>query len=375
MHPITPLNATTTAMITSYLGRIAAGQDLTQDEMTAVMDQVMSGSVPEKEIAVLLVALKAKGESAEEIAGAAVAMRRHMTSVRTSRQGLVDTCGTGGIGSELFNISTAAAIVTAAAGVPVAKHGNRSVTSKSGSADVLAVLGVNVDASVQTLERCLDQLGICFCFAPCLHPAMKHVAPVRKKLGVPTIFNLLGPLCNPASAPFQLLGVGRPELHQTMAEVLARLGTEHAVVVHGTDGLGELSLAAPTDVIEVRGQSLRRFTWEPEDFGLETTSIDRLSIPEVDKRFLSDVKLQFQAETMKVSGPEQSAAIIRRVLDGDLGPERDIVVLNAAAALWTAGIDPSPRECAKHAARAIDRGSAQELLTAWAELSSRVHER
>src|SRR5688572_12132051 len=159
MHPTTLLNATTTAMITAHLGRIAAGHDLTQDEMTAVMDQVMSGSVPEKEIAVLLVALKAKGESAEEIAGAAVAMRRHMTSVRTSRQGLVDTCGTGGIGSELFNISTAAAIVTAAAGVPVAKHGNRSVTSKSGSADVLAVLGVNVDASVQTLERCLDQLG------------------------------------------------------------------------------------------------------------------------------------------------------------------------------------------------------------------------
>ena len=336
-------------MITSHLGRIAAGQDLTQDEMTEVMDLVMAGSVPEKEIAVLLVALKAKGESAEEIAGAAVAMRRHMTPVRTRRQGLVDTCGTGGIGSELFNISTAAAIVAAAAGVPVAKHGNRSVTSKSGSADVLTVLGVNVEASVQTLEQCLDQLGICFCFAPCMHPAMRHVAPVRKKLGVPTIFNLLGPLCNPASAPFQLLGVGRPELHQTMAHVLALLGTEHAVVVHGTDGLGEVSLAAPTEVIEVRGDSARRFTWQPEDFGLERAD----------------------TELLKVGGPADSAAILRRVLHGELGPERDIVVLNAAAALWTAGIDPSPRECAKHAARAIDRGSAQELLTAWAELSQR----
>jgi anthranilate phosphoribosyltransferase len=334
-------------MITSYLGRIAAGQDLTQDQMTEVMDLVMSGNVPEKEIAVLLVALKAKGESADEIAGAAVAMRRHMTPVRTRRRGLVDTCGTGGIGSELFNVSTAAAIVAAAAGVPVAKHGNRSITSKSGSADVLAALGVNVEASVQTLERCLDELGICFCFAPSLHPAMKHVAPVRKKLGVPTIFNLLGPLCNPASAPFQLLGVGRPELHETMGHVLARLGTEHAVVVHGTDGLGEVSLAAPTDVIEVRGDALRRFTWQPEDFGLDRADM----------------------ESMKVSGPGESAAIIRRVLDGDLGAERDIVVLNAAAALWTAGVDPSPGECAKHAARAIDRGAAQELLTAWAELS------
>ena len=336
-------------MITSHLGRIAAGQDLTQDEMTEVMDLVMSGTVPEKEIAVLLVALKAKGESAEEIAGAAAAMRRHMTPVRTRRQGLVDTCGTGGIGSELFNISTAAAIVAAAAGVPVAKHGNRSITSKSGSADVLTVLGVNVEASVQTLEQCLDELGICFCFAPCMHPAMRHVASVRKKLGVPTIFNLLGPLCNPASAPFQLLGVGRPELHQPMAHVLALLGTEHAVVVHGTDGLGEVSLAAPTEVIEVSRDSARRFTWQPEDFGLERAD----------------------TEQMKVSGPAQSAAIIRRVLDGELGPERDIVVLNAAAALWTAGVDPSPRECARHAARAIDRGSAQELLAAWAELSQR----
>lgn len=191
---------------------MAAGYDLSQDEMTEVIDLVMSGQVPENEIAVLLTVLRAKGESPEEIAGAAVAMRRHMTPIRSRRTGLVDTCGTGGIGSDLFNISTAAAIVTAATGVPVAKHGNRSITSKSGSADVLKVLGVNVDASPEVVERCLDELGICFCFAPKLHPAMKHVAPVRKKLGIPTIFNLLGPLCNPAGAPFQLLGVGKREL-------------------------------------------------------------------------------------------------------------------------------------------------------------------
>ena len=350
-------------MITAHLGRISAGHDLTQAEMTEVFDQVMSGGVPENEIAVLLTALRAKGESAEEIAGAAAAMRKHMTPIRTRRTGLVDTCGTGGISSELFNISTAAAIVAAAAGVPVAKHGNRSVTSKSGSADVLSALGVTVDASVATLERCLDELGICFCFAPCLHPAMKHVAAVRKKLGIPTIFNLLGPLCNPAGAPFQLLGVGRPELQQTMAEVLARLGTEHAVVVHGTEGLGEVSLAAPTEVIEVyrsphapreefvsRSETstmLRRFTWQPEDFGLDPASTD----------------------SMRVSGPHESAAIIRRVLNGELGPERDIVVLNAAAALWVAGVDPSPRVCAERAAGAIDRGAAQELLAAWIDMS------
>jgi anthranilate phosphoribosyltransferase len=164
-------------------------------------------------------------------------------------------------------------------------------------------------------------------------------------IGVPTIFNLLGPLCNPAGAQFQLLGVGKRELHETMAGVLARLGTEHAVVVHGTDGLGEVSLAAPTEAIEVRGESLRRFAWQPEDFGLETAAHDSL----------------------RVAGPEESAAIIRRVLDGELGPARDIVVLNAAAALWTAGVDPSPRACAQQAARAIDRGAAQELLAAWAK--------
>jgi anthranilate phosphoribosyltransferase len=335
-------------VITPFLGRMAAGYDLSQDEMTEVIDLVMSGQVPENEIAVLLTVVRAKGESPEEIAGAAVAMRRHMTPIRSRRTGLVDTCGTGGIGSDLFNISTAAAIVTAATGVPVAKHGNRSITSKSGSADVLKVLGVNVDASPEVVERCLDELGICFCFAPKLHPAMKHVAPVRKKLGIPTIFNLLGPLCNPAGAPFQLLGVGKRELHETMARVLARLGTEHAVVVHGMDGLGEVSLAAPTEVIEVRGDSLARFTWQLEDFGLEASDHDSL----------------------RVSGPEESAKLIRRVFDGELGAPRDIVVLNAAAALWAANVDPSPRICAQHAARAIDRGSAAELLGAWRHQSS-----
>ncbi len=335
-------------MITSQLGRLAAGHDLSLVEMTAVIDEVMSGAVPAGQIAVLLTALHSKGETALEIAGAALAMRKHMTPIRTTRTGLVDTCGTGGVGSHLFNISTAAAIVTAAAGVPVAKHGNRSITSKSGSADVLTALGVNVDAPATTLERCLDELGICFCFAPHMHPAMKHVAPVRKQLAAPTIFNLLGPLCNPAGAPFQLLGVGNRELFETMAAALARLGTEHAAVVHGTDGLGEVSLAAPTDVIEVRGQTLTRFTWQPEDFGLARAS----------------------HHSMKVSGATESAAIIRRVLAGEQGPPREIVVLNAAAALWTAGANSSPIECARKAAAAIDNGAAGRLLDEWVQLTS-----
>jgi anthranilate phosphoribosyltransferase len=334
-------------VITSQLGRIAAGQDLSLTEMTDVIDQVMSGAVPAGQIAVLLTALHAKGESVDEIAGAATAMRKHMTPIRTQRQGLVDTCGTGGIGSDLFNISTTAAIVSAAAGVPVAKHGNRSITSKSGSADVLAALGVNVDAPPATIERCLDELGICFCFASHMHPAMKHVAPVRKQLGTPTIFNLLGPLCNPAGAAFQLLGVGKRELHETMAAVLARLGTEHAVVVHGTDGLGEISLAAPTEVIDVRRDGLTRFTWRPKDFGVAASS----------------------HETLRVNGATASAAIVRSVLNGEPGPPRDIVILNAAAALWTAGIDRSPLACAAKAAAAIDGGAARDLLQKWAVLS------
>lgn len=334
-------------MITSYLGRVAAGQDLSQDEMTQVIDQLLQGTVPAGEIAVLLTGLRAKGETADEIAGAARAMRRHMTPIRSTRTNLIDTCGTGGIGSDLFNISTAAAIVAAAAGVPVAKHGNRSITSKSGSADVLKELGVNVDAPVPVVERCLDELGICFCFAPHQHPAMKHVAPVRKQLGFATIFNLLGPLCNPASAKRQLLGVGKRELHQTMADVLSRLGTERAVVVHGTDGLGEVSLSAPTAVIEVTLSGQRAFTWQPADFGLE----------------LAD-----QA-ALRVGNPQESAMLIRRVLAGDRGPPRDVVVLNAAAALWTAGIADSPHNCTEKAAAAIDQGDASRLLEMWGSLS------
>lgn len=328
-------------MLTPYLGRISAGENLSMEEMAVVMSEVMAGSCQEQEIALLLTALKAKGETADEIAGAAEVMRRHMTPIRSTRKGIVDTCGTGGVGSNIFNVSTAAALVTAAAGVPVAKHGNRSATSKSGSADVLQALGVNISASVETVERCLEELGICFCFAPSLHPAMKHVSAVRKQLGTATIFNLLGPLCNPAGASYQVLGVGKPELRDRMAAVLLRLGTERAVVVGGVDGMGEVTITGPSEVREVVEGTIRNFTWHPADFGLPVSG----------------------KESLLVDGPEASAAIIREVLSGKQGPPRDIVLINAAAAMWVAGVDSSPLVCARQAAEAIDSQQAARLLT------------
>lgn len=335
-------------MIEATLGRLAAGENLSMDEMTATIDAVVEGRCSEGEMGVLLTALRAKGETPLEVAGAALALRRHMTPIRTSRSGVIDTCGTGGDGSGTFNISTAAALVAAAAGVPVAKHGNRAATSKTGSADVLAAMGVNINADVRQVERCLDELGICFCFAPLMHPSMKQVAQVRKKLGVPTIFNLLGPLSNPASAPFQVVGVGRPELRALLAETLQLLDCQRAVVVQGEDGLDEVTLSGPTRATEVGGDAPRHFSWTPSDFGLEPQGL----------------------EALIVSGPEQSAQVIGKVLAGEAGPARDIVVANAAAALWTARHADSPRNAAGLAAAAIDSGAAAELLKRLAALSN-----
>lgn len=329
------------------LGRVAAGQNLTMKEMTDAIGMMMEGSCSDEQIGLLLMGLKAKGETVDEVAGAAAAMRRYMTPVSTERKGLLDTCGTGGDGSGTFNISTAAALVTAAAGVPVAKHGNRAITSKTGSADVLAALGVNVDAPVEQVQVCLDQLGIGFCFAPLLHKSMRHVATVRKKLGVPTIFNMLGPLSNPAGAPFQLLGVGRDELRRVLAEALVLLGTTRAIVVHGEDGLDEVTLGGTTHVTEATPDGLNEFSWTPADFGL--------AIAEPDEMLVADAN--------------DSASLIRAVLDGRPGPPRDIVVLNAAAGLWVAGAEANPHDCAALAAQAIDSGAAGQLLDQLAKLS------
>jgi anthranilate phosphoribosyltransferase len=334
-------------VIQEILGRVAGGEDLSRQEMASVVDSIMRGDWQREQIALLLTGLRAKGETVAEVAGAAAAMRRHMTPIHSDRPGLVDTCGTGGDRSGTFNISTAAALVTAAAGVPVAKHGNRKVSSRSGSADVLHALGVNVEADVPQVERCLAELGIAFCYAPMLHPAMKQVAEVRRELGVPTIFNMLGPLSNPASAPFQVVGVGRPELRPLLAEALVLLEARHAVVVCGEDGLDEVTLNGVTRVSNVEAGRVADLRWKPDDFGLTDQGM----------------------ESLRVDGPEQSAAIIRQVLDGLAGPARDIVVLNAATAIWTAGRAESLKDGAVQAAAAIDRGAARQLLMSLAALS------
>jgi len=329
------------------LGPVSAGENLSKDQMAEVIGQMMAGLCDEGQIGLMLTALSAKGETVEEIAGAASAMRQHMTPIRSRHEKLLDTCGTGGGGSCTFNISTTAALVTAAVGVPVAKHGNRSITSKTGSADVLAQLGVNIEANIQQVERCLDELGICFCFAPLLHPAMRHVSAVRKQLGIRTIFNLLGPLANPAGAGYQLLGVGRPEFLQPLASALAMLGTTRSMVVSGEDGLGEVTLNGTTNVIQIEGAQQQEIRWTPEDFGLQRSTL----------------------EAIEVSGPAQSAAMVRGVLDGAAGPARDIVVLNAAAGLLVFGHSSEPRQAAERVAEAIDSGAAAELLRRLVALS------
>lgn len=335
-------------MIESVLETLSGGCDLSMDEMTRSMDAIMSGSCSDAEISSFLLGLNAKGETVDEVAGAAQAMRRHMQPVRSQREGLLDTCGTGGGGARTFNISTAAAFVVAAAGVPVAKHGNRAVTSQSGSSDVLSELGVNLMAVPEQMEKCLEELGICFCFAPLMHPAMKHVAGVRKQLGVRTIFNLIGPLCNPAGASYQLLGVGRPELRTLLAQALAKLGTQRAVVVHGEQIMDEVSLMGVTEATEVGSGGLHEFTWHPQDFGMQPCDL----------------------QALVVEGPGQSAKILRGIFGGDRGPARDIVVVNAAAALWTAHHRGSLEECLESATSVLDDGHAGEVLERFIEFSN-----
>lgn len=336
-------------MFTEYLGRLSAGIDLTMEEAAEAIGSVMRGECSEGEIATLLTALRAKGETVDEVAGAAAALRKQMTPIRCSHKRCLDTCGTGGDGSGTFNISTAAALVTAAAGVPVAKHGNRAVTSRTGSADALAALGVNVEANVAQVEACLEELGICFCFAPLLHASMRNVAAVRKKLGFPTIFNMLGPLSNPAGAGFQLIGVGKPNLRPLLAEALVLLGTDRSLVVHGDDGLDEVTLGGETKCTLATSEGMSTFSWRPADFSMTAAG----------------------QEAMLVDGPKESAEVIRRVVSGEPGTPRDVVIMNAAAALWTAGHEDQPARCAELAADAIDSGAAKELLARLVEVSHR----
>ena len=308
--------------------------------MTSAIDLIIKGEVSDRQVSSLLAALHQKGESVEELAGTARALRSHMTPIRAHRGNVVDTCGTGGGGTGTFNISTAAAIVAASAGAAVAKHGNRKSTSKTGSADVLQELGVNIECSVETVEKCLNQIGICFCFAPLFHPSVANVMNVRKKLKHPTIFNLVGPLCNPANAPYQVLGAGRGETRELLADALARLGTTRSLVVHGRDGLGELSNSEITDVSEVSGNHVMHKTLTPQDFGLTpSTSIG-----------------------LKASDARESAEKIQQVLAGKTGPTRDVVIINAAAALWVSGLSDNLQLAADRCASAIDNGHSKQIL-------------
>ncbi|MBS0208671.1 MAG: anthranilate phosphoribosyltransferase [Planctomycetes bacterium] len=332
------------------LDRVNAGGHLSQAETADVIDSIMRGQWQPEAIGALLLGLRQNGETAEEVTGAAEAMRRHMTPLESRFRNLVDTCGTGGDGSATFNISTAAALVTAAAGQPVAKHGNRRVTSRSGSADVLQQLGLNIEAGVAEVEGLLNELGICFCFAPLYHGAMKQVGAVRQSLGVPTIFNILGPLANPARAPFQVVGVGREALRPLVAHALRKLGTQRSLVVRGEDGLDEVTCSGTTRVSDVTPEGIKEFVWQPADFGLTASPLDAL----------------------RVDGPEASAAMIDRVLRGERGAPRDVVVLNSAAALWVTGAERSLPAAAERAAAAIDTGAAHALLT---RLANRSHGR
>jgi anthranilate phosphoribosyltransferase len=344
------------------LAALGRGERMTAAEVCSLTEGVLAGTVDLEAFGRWLVALTEAGETAAEIAGVAAALRGRMLPLEAGLPaGMVvaDTCGTGGDGSGSFNISTAAAIVVAAAGQPVAKHGNRAVSSRTGSADVLAALGVKTDAPVATAARCLRELGLCFCLAPAYHPAMAKVGPLRKSLGRPTVFNLVGPLCNPAGAAVQVIGVGRPAAREPIAEAARLLGASRTLVVSGfladADGaiapkpFDELSLFGPTEVIDVSPAGVARYRWTPEAFGLASLPPARLA-------------------DLEVAGPEESAAAIRGVLAGEAGPRRDVVVLNAAAVLVAAGRG-DPVTARGLAEQAIDSGRAADLLTRWAEQS------
>ncbi|MDQ3453759.1 MAG: anthranilate phosphoribosyltransferase [Actinomycetota bacterium] len=331
------------------LGRLLRGEDLDDTATAAVMEQIMAGEATSAQVAGFLMALRAKGETAAEIAGLVRGMRGFALAVEVSGD-VVDTCGTGGDRAGTFNVSTVAAIVAAGAGATVAKHGNRAASGRCGSADLLEDFGIVIDLPPAAVSRCIDQVGIGFCFAPTFHPAMRHAMITRRELGVPTVFNFLGPLTNPAGAQHQTIGVSDPAMAPRMAQVLARLGTRHALVFHGADGLDELTTTGPSTVWEVRGDQVEQSTLNPDGLGLAPATVADLRGGDV----------------------SDNRRIAEAVLAGEPGPPRDIVLLGAAAALVAANrVDGFPAGLTA-AAKAIDSGEAAQVLQRWVQVSQNL---
>lgn len=329
------------ATLRNYLSTLSRREDLSRQQAAELLEALLADDATDAQIAATLVALSQKGETVAELAGMAEALRARATKVKSCHAAFVDTAGTGSSRAKTFNVSTAAAFVTAGAGLPVAKHGNRAASSSSGSADVLTALGVNVSTLPELAETCLDEIGMCFMFAPLYHSATKRVAGIRRELGIQTTFNLLGPLSNPAGAPTQVVGVWRRDLVERLAQVLADLGTKRAWVVHGADGLDEVTLDGKTHVAEVSEGTVKSFAVAPADFGLTENDLERL----------------------RGGDPNANAAIIRSILSGERRDEaRDLVVINAAAALFVGGKVDTLTAAARAAAESIDTGAAQTKL-------------
>jgi len=315
-------------------------KDLSKDDMTSVMKTIMSGEASQAQIGGFLVGLRMKGETIDEITAAASVMRELAAKVNVSAEHLIDTCGTGGDGSQVFNVSTASALVAAAAGAKVAKHGNRSISSKSGSADVLELAGVNLNITPEQVATCIEDVGVGFMFAPMHHSSMKHAIGPRREMGVRTIFNVLGPLTNPASAPNQVLGVFSKELLEPMARVLKNLGSKHVMVVHSADGMDEISIAANTFVAELKNGEIKCYEVSPEDFEMPLQPLSSL----------------------QVDSAEQSLSLINSVLDNKPSAARDIVLLNAGAAIYVAGIAASQQEGIEKAQAVLESGAAKQTF-------------
>ncbi|MBU0502511.1 MAG: anthranilate phosphoribosyltransferase [Candidatus Margulisbacteria bacterium] len=334
-----------------FIKKVVARINLTQAEASLAMDAIMKGQATPSQIAAFITALSMKGETIDEITGCAQKMREHAINISPKQKNLVDTCGTGGDVSGTFNVSTVSALVVAGAGVPVAKHGNRSVSSKCGSADVLEALGVKIDLEPKKVEACINEVGIGFIFAPKFHAAMKYAMPSRQEIGIRTIFNILGPLTNPAKASAQVLGVFKPELTEVMAKVLNNLETKHALVVHGLDGLDEISISSKTKVSELKSGKVKTFELSPKELGLK----------------------KGDKADLKGGSANENAAIALEILKGsDKGARRDMVLANAGAAIYVGGKAKDLKEGIKLAAESIDSGAANKKLAELIKFSSEV---